>query len=96
MSKREKMRRRARKELAKRERSTESDGDSIDESKEKKPPTFISGFSMIFFGSLTFAIFFSAGQALLGVLASAAFILIGMSRLAKATAAKNQPETLST
>ena len=86
------MRARARKELSKSE--GENNSDKIDP-KEDKVPSFFSGMMIILFGSLTFSIFYTAGNTLVGILASAPFILIGMSRISKNTAGKAKANTLS-
>jgi len=55
------------------------------EKDEKSPPSFLSGFVMIFLGSTTFAFFSALGNPGLGILSSMAFIIIGASRISKAT-----------
>jgi uncharacterized membrane protein HdeD (DUF308 family) len=90
------MRDKARRELARKEGHKPVQAKSSEDiDANQKTPSFISGFFIILFGSIVFSFFFSAGEFLLGVLASAAFIIIGMSRIFKASAARAQKERLS-
>jgi len=87
MPKIERMRENARKELAKRE----NDDSSTNIEEEKEPPSMVSGMFLIFAGSITLVFFWSAGNGLLGLLASAGFIVIGMGRVFRATKDKSKP-----
>ena len=85
------MRMRAKRELSKRDKD---EGKSEIQPTSTKNPSVISGFFLILAGSLVFSIFLSNDQFLLGILAGAGFMILGMSRISKASAAKSRKESL--
>lgn len=90
MSKRrEQMRLKAKRELAKKTENLPPEQFKKDvNKKEKKPPSFLSGAIYIFGASMIFSIASTLGQTLLGILAAVPFGIIGASRIIKSGSSK--------
>jgi len=85
-SKRQEMRRKAEKELFK----SGAQGKETIEQKDKKVPSFASGFLFIFAGSFFLVFLTAAGQVFFGLFGGIAFIIIGGIRISKSSATRTR------
>lgn len=64
------------------------------DSKPKKTPSLISGYTFAFLGVLAFMMFWNSGQYIVAIGVGAPFTLLGIYRTYKATLARTKKQTL--